>query len=541
MPTARQQNLFFFILLTISLVLAWMLGHTEDDAFITFRYSKHLANGLGPVWNATDQPPVEGFSNFLWMLLMVIPHWLGIEVVGFSHVLGLLFWGVNLWTSWKVIALLITSPFLRLTAIAAIGLNYTLLGYATSGLETSMNGAMVTLLCWGLIKLLLAEEPPSFKRLLGISLWTGILFWSRHDNAFFIGLALSFVFMKTYRSGGYSYKSLFALFGPAFALFVGLMLWRISFYGYFLPNTFLVKGGGFNFSEGGFFVLAAFGVYGFFLPVFFQLARRILPRVKRNASLNFLMWACLLWLAYLVFIGGDYMEFRMLVPILPLSIIFLSGDMEFSLQRTKVSAALVASLILFSGFHAYAHGRLYQLQFITPIHRALSAEAPPYLGLVEQAKEIDITFDKINQPPLLFATGNCGAYGYYNDDIDWIDLYGLNDYWIARNGHYRSFGPGHSKIAPFAHLLDRGTHLVSVACFHKTAPIFLEPYKNSDAMFDAVLGDYKLVEGDFPVRVLEIPLKNNFILLCLYIHSHPDIEALIIRGNFPPPKELKFY
>ncbi|GAB1515303.1 hypothetical protein JCM33774_73460 [Actinophytocola sp. KF-1] len=43
---------------------AWFF--TIDDAFITFRYSDHLAAGHGPVWNVGEDP-VEGFTNFLWM------------------------------------------------------------------------------------------------------------------------------------------------------------------------------------------------------------------------------------------------------------------------------------------------------------------------------------------------------------------------------------------------------------------------------------------------------------------------------------------
>ena len=89
MATLRRSNSSFFIFLVLGLVLAWLLRHTEDDAFITFRYSKHLAEGLGPVWNPGDSPPVEGYTNFLWMVLMVIPHWLGMEVV-FGHTIPLL-------------------------------------------------------------------------------------------------------------------------------------------------------------------------------------------------------------------------------------------------------------------------------------------------------------------------------------------------------------------------------------------------------------------------------------------------------------------
>ena len=39
-----------------------------DDAYITFRYSDHLANGLGPNWNSTGH--VEGYTTFSWMALL---------------------------------------------------------------------------------------------------------------------------------------------------------------------------------------------------------------------------------------------------------------------------------------------------------------------------------------------------------------------------------------------------------------------------------------------------------------------------------------
>ncbi|MDH3227755.1 MAG: hypothetical protein OEM67_11810, partial [Thermoleophilia bacterium] len=38
-------------------VTAW--AHTTDDAYITLRYSRHLAQGMGLVWNV-GETPVEG-------------------------------------------------------------------------------------------------------------------------------------------------------------------------------------------------------------------------------------------------------------------------------------------------------------------------------------------------------------------------------------------------------------------------------------------------------------------------------------------------
>ena len=39
-----------------------------DDCFISFRYARHLVAGEGLVWNPGER--VEGYTNFLWVLLM---------------------------------------------------------------------------------------------------------------------------------------------------------------------------------------------------------------------------------------------------------------------------------------------------------------------------------------------------------------------------------------------------------------------------------------------------------------------------------------
>ena len=68
---------------------AQIFSFTIDDAYITFRYSKNLAAGFGPTYNP-GQPPVEGYTTFLWMLLMTLPHFIGVNVATFSKILGIL-------------------------------------------------------------------------------------------------------------------------------------------------------------------------------------------------------------------------------------------------------------------------------------------------------------------------------------------------------------------------------------------------------------------------------------------------------------------
>ncbi|MBI3736128.1 hypothetical protein HY256_06410, partial [Candidatus Sumerlaeota bacterium] len=48
--------------------LAWLTrSDFLDDAYISFRYARHLAEGRGLVWNVGDRP-IEGFTNLLHTL-----------------------------------------------------------------------------------------------------------------------------------------------------------------------------------------------------------------------------------------------------------------------------------------------------------------------------------------------------------------------------------------------------------------------------------------------------------------------------------------
>src|SRR4051812_24123669 len=42
-----------------------------EDAMISMRYARHLADGHGLVWNV-GEPPIEGFTNLLWVLWMSV-------------------------------------------------------------------------------------------------------------------------------------------------------------------------------------------------------------------------------------------------------------------------------------------------------------------------------------------------------------------------------------------------------------------------------------------------------------------------------------
>ena len=65
--------------------------YTVDDAYISLRYARNLHEGLGLTFSAGDRPPVEGYTNFLWVAgesLLFLPAWgaerilLGVKAAG---------------------------------------------------------------------------------------------------------------------------------------------------------------------------------------------------------------------------------------------------------------------------------------------------------------------------------------------------------------------------------------------------------------------------------------------------------------------------
>lgn len=63
-----------------------LAAFTIDDAYISFRYARNLVNGLGLVYNPGE--PVEGYTNFLWTLLLAGSTKLGLGPVIAAKLMG---------------------------------------------------------------------------------------------------------------------------------------------------------------------------------------------------------------------------------------------------------------------------------------------------------------------------------------------------------------------------------------------------------------------------------------------------------------------
>ena len=90
------------LLVLLSLTFLWALHNRfiQDDAFISFRYARNLVDGHGLVFNPGER--VEGYTNFLWTVLMAVSLALDADPVRFSWVVGLLLFPGSIYLTYRI-------------------------------------------------------------------------------------------------------------------------------------------------------------------------------------------------------------------------------------------------------------------------------------------------------------------------------------------------------------------------------------------------------------------------------------------------------
>jgi arabinofuranosyltransferase len=210
----------------IFILLFW--DYSIDDAFVTFRYAENLSDGGGLVFNPGDKP-VEGYSNFLWLLILSVAYSLGLPTYMMAKVLGIIFFLLTgaVWFLYFEKSpskyMWLTGPFFLVTPITAF--------WAVSGLEL------------GLYSLLVAGLALSIFRQSYWSLLFGSLMVLIRPEGIIIGLVLV---VTDWLAGGRSVwrqRSKFCMFNiMALALtMILLIVFRLIVFGHPMPNTFYAK------------------------------------------------------------------------------------------------------------------------------------------------------------------------------------------------------------------------------------------------------------------------------------------------------------
>ena len=554
----------------IALALAWISRFVQDDAFISFVYARNLVNGEGLTWFGTR---VEGYTNFLWTIWIAAGLKAGVEPVAWAHLGSMLSFVLVLTGLWRLARSLFGTYLPALLSVILLSTNYTVLAYATGGLETMTQAALLTwsaVLCERLRKACPAGAAPCAPKAspapaalalsgpltlsvpLALSLLLALACLTRPDSALPAAILGAFALWQAVRlsrgdgdarSGARAIGPLIALALPFLVLMGGYALWKVGFYGRLLPNAYYAKlGDGMYLAGNGLLYLWRF-LHAYLLwPVLaaglagLWLRRRHLDR-RLLGALALYAVIVLAWLAYIVAAGGDFMEFRMLVPVAPFLFLLVAYLVWFVLGEAWMRRPLVAALasLLLLGSASLHHARSFTGmtgdEALDSIHTlgTFYGRYPDgdWTRLGRYLKR------NLEHTDAVLATTAAGAIPFYSD-LRTIDQWGLNDLEIPRHGN-RAEGarrPGHRRHATLSYLRAQGVNLII------GHPQIVKQGQLSKAQDARALGRWlmNLVrynrEPLGEATVVAMPLDRGEALLMWYLTPSPAIDRAIERQGW---------
>ncbi len=499
-----------------------------DDAFISFRYARNLIETGELTWNPGERVPVEGYTNFLWTLLLAGVMGLGSDPVMASQLLGLFSFLGSLIATYRLAVGVLGSPGRAVVAVGLLGTNYTFSCFATGGLETQLQALLITgcavvarRIAWA------GEKKPRPGLYATLSVLTAAAVMTRLDSALPCSIFFAWVWMASLRKRPPAYQiyvRVIASGGPVLLLLGPWLGWKLAYYGEILPNTYYSK-----VLE----VSAATLMLGLGYGLAFVLSYQLLPclvlglamgkRLLRRDDLLVLALVIVGWSAYLVRVGGDFMEFRMVVPVLPLMFVVVTA-MIYELRHHAAQVLLVTLVVFGSGFHAWSFTDGEDLETVASLRGHIENERQNWPRVGEVLGELFAGAAE----PVTIATTAAGAIPYYSR-LPTVDMLGLNDLWVARHGTLESTRAGHSKLADLEYLLRRRVQLV---LGHPQVDRLSGPTEGEAIFRVHQLRLFSLVVAEpdtIPesARVIEIPIDAIYGIKVLYLVPNPRVDEVI--------------
>ena len=447
---------------TIAVVRLLSLGpHFADDAYISFRYATNLADGQGLVFNAGRH--VEGYSNFLWTVVLAAASRLDVNVPITAVVLG----GTAFVAA--VVLTVVTAQRAGLRNVHA-GLIGGLVAVLPSTAGSSVNGLETSLFLLGLATALYALIAPGRRAPLAAAAAMLLIGLSRPEG---IVLAVGFgvVYLATRPSipNGERRRALVAV-GVSVAILGGWKLWSRWYFGRWLPMSALAKrdgdvglidslhrsiGPGLDYViivVGRFWMLVALAAIVLGAVTWRQLDRPQRLLIASGAAM------CAFGTALAVANKGDWMPFaRLLAPYLPAFILVVGILVDVATRQLPRRAFATAALPI----------TLAALLLLQP----LAWNAGP--GRMDYpADDFGRAIARAHAPDDVIAVGLLGRIGYFARPTPIEDIYGLTEPAVAtspqRADVFGKFDPAYTASTNPTLIMDNAwgdlfaiTHLAS--------------------------------------------------------------------------------
>ena len=317
----------------------------NDDAYIGYRYAENLAHGKGLVFNPGER--VEGYSDILYIAMLAPAFWLTDRdgVYFFSVMLNLLFaaFSLGLFAAYTREKL---GDWNALAASLLFALCLPLWVASASGIETCQV-LLITLAIWVYAERVAAEPTRRPMQILAALMVLSVL--ARVDGFLVPGIVVLYLGLK----GRMRQAVICAMATMGAQGF--FEVWRIAYYGAWLPTTYYVKvtgplGERIAHAWGQFSKINLFdGMLPYTLILLLAaLAAGGCALAKRRPIAECLRFEFLfapLWILYWFYIGGDHFWDRFLIVLYPLGIYaVLDARRGVSRQMAVYGLVLLAAL-----------------------------------------------------------------------------------------------------------------------------------------------------------------------------------------------------
>ncbi len=396
----------------------------DDDQMISMRYARNLVEGNGLVWNPGEY--VEGYSNFLWTMVMALVHLLGAPDHLSSVFVKVIALGLVIASMWLTIDLLrslgIRSRVVMGVAALTVALCTDVMYWAASGFSTPLATFLHMFVVARVISTgRLGKWSAIALALLPLVRGDSIVLWGGDALLVFV------LAKKPWRT--------IPLLALTLIPFVAHLAFRVAYYGDWFPNTYYLKvtGRTGRILSGWRYIEQFCRRYAFLLLMGAGATVALLRSGKRSALLWPLCWLPIC--AYAMSAGGDnFRPYRFFSASMPILIAFAAAGIGAGLvSQNRIARMMWLVLVVAS---------------VIPMQNTLEEIAKVgNNGRPPKHLVAAIWLRKNASPDASVAVVPAGVVPYYSR-LRSLDVLGKNDKHIARLPQKKGAGIGHGKIDP---------------------------------------------------------------------------------------------
>jgi hypothetical protein len=445
------------LLLAFGLLRASSLAWVCDDAFISLRYAENLVAGHGLVYNSGEF--VEGYTNLLWTLLLAALLKVGVDPHRAAELPGIAayLWLALTLCTWSLHrARRAGLPFLPV-ASGFVLISEDFHVWATGGLETMLFTALAVQ------GLLLTRGPvQTLSRVLLAGSLLGLLVLTRPDGLLFaVAGAVSWWIPASRLAATQRARLALLTLLPVLLVLAVWLPWKLAYYGDIFPTAFYSKSAARPFLSQGLVYAGLYLVRNWVLlaalvaTALLWLRRGPADPAAARWDEGFFLACGLLYAGHVVYVGGDFMYARRLLPAVPFFLLALESRLvrwPRSAARQRVALALlVAAALPLPIFEQWS-----RIQNVGDERRFYPAET-----LEQRRRQATAVAAALAQTParLAFEGGMC-SFGFYSGLPYLAEITGLTQYSLAKRPLEERGFIGHEKLADDEWLSENEIHML---------------------------------------------------------------------------------